>query len=111
MSIYHLHHRHSEYLLTIFISQSVDITVSQAVDYVVYKIDALPKENVQHRGRPNVHAPDWPQIREGFTKEVKRRLADFFFQLEGEMFVTIDPKLFQSQARTEASEVVFGLAL
>jgi hypothetical protein len=58
-----------------------------------------------------VHAPDWPQVREGFIEKVKTRLEAFFFQLEKGMLATIDPKVFQSQARREASEVVFGTVL
>jgi hypothetical protein len=110
-SIYNIHHQHSEYCLTLHASQSIDNIVGQAVDFVVYKIDSLPKEQEELKGTPSVHAPDWPQVREGFIEKVKSRLEAFFFQLEKGMLATIDPKLFESQARREASEVVFGTVL
>lgn len=77
----------------------------------MFKIDSLPKEQEELKGTPNVHAPDWPKVREGFVKEVKIRLEVFFFQLEKGMLASIDPKVFESQARREASEVVFGTVL
>jgi hypothetical protein len=85
--------------------------VNQAVDFVVAKIDTLPKWHHALKGAPNVHAPDWPQVRESYIKQVKTRLEAFFFQLEKEMLVTVDPKVFQSRARREASEVIFGTVL
>jgi hypothetical protein len=85
--------------------------VSEAVDFVVSKIDSLLKGDHALIGAPDVLAPNWPQIREGFIKQVKTRIDQFFFQLEEEMLMTLDPKVFQSRARREASEVVFGSAL
>jgi hypothetical protein len=85
--------------------------VSEAVDFVVSKIDSHPKGDHALVGAPDVHAPNWPQIREGYIKQVKTRIDQFFFQLEEEMLMTLDPKVFQSRARREASEVIFGTAL
>lgn len=97
--------------LTICISLSVDVTVSEAIDYVMYSIDAQPKEQHRLKRKPNVYAPDWPKVREDYTRRVKHRLAEFFVQRGNGTFVTIDPELFQRQARQEASEVVYGLEL
>ena len=47
-------------------------------------------------------------MRDGLIKEVKVRLEAYFFQLEEGMLMTLDPKIFESQAIREASVVVFG---
>lgn len=71
------------------------------------KIDDLPRDHTI-KGAPNVHAPDWPEVRDGLNKEVKVRLEAYFFQLEEGMLMTLDSKVFESQARREASVIVFG---
>ncbi|CAD0114242.1 unnamed protein product [Aureobasidium uvarum] len=70
-------------------------------------IDSLPRDHAI-KGASDVHAPNWPELREGLIKQVKIRLEAFYFQLEKGMLVTIDPKIFEGQARREASEVIIG---
>jgi len=60
-------------------------------------------------GVPNIYAPDWPRVREDYIRQVKDRLMDHFVQRGSQTYVTVDPKFFQSQARREASEVIYGL--
>ncbi|KAH0259532.1 hypothetical protein KCU91_g15151, partial [Aureobasidium melanogenum] len=88
-------------------AQSIDTKIGHALDFVVAKIDSLSRDHVIE-GAPNVHAPDWPEVRDDLIKQVKVRLEAYFFQLEKGMLMTLDPKVFESQARREASVVVFG---
>ncbi|KAG9598281.1 hypothetical protein KCU97_g4010, partial [Aureobasidium melanogenum] len=88
-------------------AQSIDAKIGHAVDFVVAKIDSLPRDHAV-KGAPNVHAPDWPEVRDDLIKQVKVRLEAYFFQLEEGMLMMLDPKVFESQARREASVVVFG---
>ncbi|KAK6003804.1 hypothetical protein QM012_009575 [Aureobasidium pullulans] len=88
-------------------TQSVEIKIGHAIDFVVGKIDTLPRDHAI-KGAPNVHASDWPEVRNDLIKQVKIRLEAFFFQLEDGKLMTLDPKVFESQARREASVIVFG---
>jgi hypothetical protein len=68
----------------------------------------LPKEHPALSRAPNVHTPDWPLFREIYITQIKARLAPFLVHLNGGRVVTLDPKLYQNQARREASMVIFG---
>ena len=77
----------------------------------MYDIDAQPREYHPFERRPDTFAPEWPKVREDYIRQVKDRLMDHFVQRGNQTYVTVDPKLFQSQARREASEVIYGLKL
>jgi hypothetical protein len=71
-------------------------------------VNRLPKGHPTLNRAPNVHAPNWSLFCEVYIEQVKTRPAPFLVHLNGGRVVTLDLKLYQNQARREASMVIFG---
>ncbi|TIA00354.1 hypothetical protein D6C82_04564 [Aureobasidium pullulans] len=88
-----------------YISRSINARVGHAVDFAVSRTDSLPR---LYAGLPNPDLPDWPEVRMGLVNQVKAKIEAHYYQLEGSMLMSLDPKVFEDQARKEASTIVFA---
>ncbi|THZ27899.1 hypothetical protein D6C91_02109 [Aureobasidium pullulans] len=94
-----------EEIKTDLANRSINSRVGHAVDFAVSRTDSLPR---LYAGLPNPDLPDWPEVRMGLVNQVKAKIEAHYYQLEGSMLMSLDPKVFEDQARKEASTIVFA---
>ncbi|THV91825.1 hypothetical protein D6D26_08768 [Aureobasidium pullulans] len=94
-----------EEIKTDLANRSINARVGHAVDFAVSRTDSLPR---LYAGLPNPDLPDWPEVRMGLVNQVKAKIEAHYYQLEGSMLMSLDPKVFEDQARKEASTIVFA---
>ncbi|THX48502.1 hypothetical protein D6D06_09066 [Aureobasidium pullulans] len=94
-----------EEIKTDLANRSINARVGHAVDFVMSRTDRLPR---LYAGMPNPDLPDWPEVRMGLVNQVKTKIKAHYYQLEGSMLMSLDPRVFEDQARKEASTIVFA---